>query len=198
MKLREIIRPPINEDIIPARAKQWWAKYGKTVSKGLLGINIAMAIHDVHELLASINRLPKDMTEENRTASIMNEVGKMVATYGLPECMFLIGAVIGGGLTLATGPGFVAGAGIGGLMGMFASIPASFAFGDDIESLVAWLVKKYYLGDTTRSIRLPDNPAPSEPYKPDPKQQAYRRAQTGMDTPGNPDPRKHPERYPKP
>jgi hypothetical protein len=198
MKLREIIRPQINEGIIPEKAKQWWAKYGKTVSKGLLGINIAMAIHDVHELLASINRLPKDMTEENRTASIMNEVGKMVATYGLPECMFLIGAVAGGGLTLATGPGFVAGAGIGGLMGMLASIPVSFVYGDDIESLVAWLVKKYYLGDTTRSIRLPDNDAPSEPYRPDPKQQAYRRAQTGMDTPGNPDPRKHPERYPKP
>jgi hypothetical protein len=207
MKLREIIRPQLNEDLIPARAKTWWSKYGKTIITGLAVINVAMLIKDVGELMSNIRRLPKTMTEEDRMASVLNEVGKLVATYGLPEVMWAVGAVAGGvagGVaTAVTGPGFVAGAGagagIGGIVGALAYFPVSFMYGDDINSLVKWLVKKYYLGDTTRPIREPDD-APEEeptPYKPDPRQQAYRRAQTGMDTPNNPNPRLHPERYPQ-
>lgn len=200
MKLREIIRPQLNEDIIPARAKQWWAKYGKTVSRGLLAVNIVMLVSDIKELLDNISRLPKDkMTQEEWTASVSVQVGKLVADYGLPEVMFVMGAVIGGGATAITGPGFIAGAGIGGLAGMLLYVPVSWKWGDDLNNLVEWLVAKYYLGDEYAFIRKPPAKPEDEPtpYKPDPKQQAYRRAQTGMDTPNNPDPRKHPERYPQ-
>jgi hypothetical protein len=200
MKLREIIRPQLNEDIIPARAKQWWAKYGKQISRGLAGINIAMLIDDIVKLIADIRRLPKDkMTEEEWTASVAVQVGKLVADYGLPEVMWAVGTVAGGVATAVTGAGFVAGAGIGGLLGVLAYFPASYYYGDDIKGLVEWFVAKYYLDDEYAFIRKPPE-APQEeptPYKRDPKQQAYRKAQTGMDTPNNPNPRLHPERYPQ-
>jgi hypothetical protein len=200
MKLREIIRPQLNEDIIPARAKQWWAKYGKQISRGLAGINIAMLIDDIVKLIADIRRLPKDkMTEEEWTASVAVQVGKLVADYGLPEVMWAVGTVVGGVGTAVTGAGFVAGAGIGGLLGVLAYFPASYYYGDDIKGLVEWFVAKYYLDDEYAFIRKPPE-APQEeptPYKRDPKQQAYRKAQTGMDTPNNPNPRLHPERYPQ-
>ena len=158
MKLRELICPQINEGIIPAAARQWWAKYGKRIVRLLTVVNIAMLINDMIELDDKIKRLPKDkMTEEDWRASVLRLVGQMVATYGLPECMFALGAVLGGGLTLATGPGFVAGAGIGGIVGLLASFPVGFIYGDDIEDLVDWLVKKYYLGDENRTIRTPND-----------------------------------------
>ena len=201
MKLRELIRPQINEGIIPEKAKQWWAKYGGQIVKGLAAANIVMLIKDVSELMSNIRRLPKDkMTQEEWTASVSVQVGKLVADYGLPEVMWAIGTVAGGAASAVTGPGFLAGAGIGGLMGVLAYFPVSFIWGDDLKDLVEWLVAKYYLGDEYALIRKPPAKPEEEPepYRPDAKQQAYRRAQTGMDTPGNPDPRKHPERYPKP
>jgi hypothetical protein len=166
MKLREIIRPPINEDIIPQAAKQWWAKYGKTVGRGLLAVNIVMLVNDIDELLDNISRLPKEkMTKQEWTASVATQVGKLVADYGLPEVMFAIGAVTGGAATAITGPGFIAGAGIGGLMGVLAYFPVSFVYGDDLKDLVEWLVAKYYLGDEYASIRSP-NPKSATPEVP--------------------------------
>jgi len=209
MKLREIIRPQVNEGIsIPPAVERWWAKYGKTIITGLAVINVAMLIKDVGELMSNIRRLPKDkMTEEEWTASVAVQVGKLVADYGLPEVMWAVGVVAGGvagGVaTAVTGPGFVAGAGagagIGGLLGVLAYFPVSLFFGDDIKNLVEWFVAKYYLDDEYAFIRKPPE-APQEepkPYKRDPKQQAYRQGQVGLDTPNNPNPRLHPERYPK-
>jgi hypothetical protein len=204
MKLREIIRPQVNEgikDAIPPAAQSWWAKYGGRITKGLAGLNIAMLVSDIEELLDNISRLPKDkMTQEDFTASVTTLVGELVADYGLPEVMFVMGAVIGGGATAITGLGFIAGVGIGGIAGMLLYVPVSWKWGNDLKDLVEWLVAKYYLGDEYAFVRRPD-PKPEvepAPYRPDAKQQAYRRAQTGMDTPGNPNPRLHPERYPKP
>jgi hypothetical protein len=96
------------------------------------------------------------MTKEEWTASVATQVGKLVADYGLPEVMFAMGAVLGGAATAITGPGFVAGAGIGGLMGVLAYFPVSFVYGDDLKDLVEWLVAKYYLGDEYAPIRSPD------------------------------------------
>jgi len=204
MKLREIIRPQVNEgtkDAIPPAAQSWWAKYGGQINKGLVGVNMIMLVHDIDQLMDNIRRLPKEkMTQEEFTASVTTLVGELVADYGLPEVMWAIGTVAGGAATAITGPGFVAGAGIGGLMGMLAYFPVSWIWGKDLKDLVEWLVRKYYLGDEYAFVRRPD-PKPEvepAPYRPDAKQQAYRRAQTGMDTPGNPNPRLHPERYPKP
>jgi hypothetical protein len=157
MKLRELIRPQINEDIIPPAAKRWWAKYGRAVGRGLVVVNIIMLIHDIEELLDNISRLPRDkMTKQEFTASVATQVGKLVADYGLPEVMFAMGAVLGGVATAMTGPGFVAGAGLGGLMGILAYFPVSFVWGDDIKDLVEWLVAKYYLGDESAPIRAPN------------------------------------------
>ena len=204
MKLREIIRPQVNEakdKSIPPAGLSWWAKYGGRINKLLGAGNLLMLIHDVDEMMSSIRRLPKDkMTQEEWTASVSVQVGKLVVDYGLPEVMWAVGTVAGGIATAITGPGFVAGSAIGGLLGTLVAFPVSWIWGDDLNDLVEWLVAKYYLGDEYAFIRKPPAKPEEEPtpYKPDPKQQAYRRAQTGMDTPGNPDPRKHPERYHKP
>jgi hypothetical protein len=163
MKLREITRRPVNEGIIPGKAKTWWAKYGKAVGRGLIAVNIVMLVNDIEELLDNISRLPKDkMTKEEWTASVATQVGKLVADYGLPEVMFAVGAVTGGAATAITGPGFLAGAGIGGLMGLLAYFPVSFIYGDDLRDLVEWLVAKYYLGDEYAPIRGP-NPKSDTP-----------------------------------
>jgi len=116
-----------------------------------------MLVNDIDELLDNISRLPKNkMTKEEWTASVATQVGKLVADYGLPEVMFAMGAVAGGAATAITGPGFVAGAGIGGLLGVLAYFPVSFIYGDDLKDLVEWLVAKYYLGDEYAPIRSPD------------------------------------------
>jgi len=204
MKLREIIRPQVNEakdKSIPPAGLSWWAKYGGRINKVLVAGNLLKLIHDVDEMMSNIRRLPKDkMTQEEWTASVSVEVGKLVVDYGLPEVMWAVGTVAGGIATAITGPGFVAGSAIGGLLGTLAYFPVSWIWGDDLNILVEWLVAKYYLGDEYAFIRKPPAKPEEEPtpYKPDAKQQAYRRAQTGMDTPGNPNPRLHPERYPKP
>jgi len=203
MKLREIIRPQLNEakdKSIPPAGLSWWAKYGGRINKLLGTANLLMLIHAVDEMMSNIRRLPKDkMTEEEWTASVSVQVGKLVADYGLPEVMWAVGTVAGGIATAITGPGFVAGSAIGGLLGTLLAFPVSWIWGDDINDLVEWLVAKYYLGDEYAFIRKPPAKPKEEPtpYKPDPKQQAYRKAQTGMDTPGNPNPRLHPERYPQ-
>lgn len=158
MKLREIIRPQINEGIIPESAKTWWAKYGKRITRLASAANIALIIHDAIELEDSIDRLPKDkMTKEAYTASVLSLVGNMVAVNGLPETMFVLGGVLGGVFTAATGPGFFAGAGIGSIVGLLASFPVGFFYNDKLEDLVAWLVKKYYLGDENSFIRGPND-----------------------------------------
>ena len=158
MKLREITRRPVNEGIIPEGAKTWWAKHGKRIVRFLSVANIAMIINDAAELEDKIQRLPKDkMTKEAYTASVLSLVGNMVATYGLPETMFVLGGVLGGTLTAATGPGFLAGAGIGSIVGLLASFPVGFLYSEKLEDLVAWLVKKYYLGDEHAVIRGPND-----------------------------------------
>ena len=203
MKLREIIRPQLNEakdKSIPPAGLSWWAKYGGRINKVLGAGNLLMLIHDVDEMMSNIRRLPKDkMTQEEWTASVSVQVGKLVVDYGLPEVMWAVGTVAGGIATAITGPGFVAGSAIGGLLGTLLYFPVSWKWGDDLNNLVEWLVAKYYLGDEYAFIRKPPAKPEEEPtpYKPDPKQQAYRKAQTGMDTPGNPNPRLHPERYPQ-
>ena len=157
MKLRELIRPQVNEDIIPAGVKRWWAKYGKRIMRTLSGVNIAMMINDAIELEDNIRRLPADkMTREAYTASVLSLCGKMAATYGLPETMFVLGGVLGGALTAPTGPGFIAGATVGSILGLIASFPIGYIYNEKLEDLVDWLVKKYYLGDENGFIRQPD------------------------------------------
>jgi hypothetical protein len=158
MKLRELIRPQINEGIIPEGAKTWWAKYGKRITRLASAANIALLIQDAIELEDSINRLPKDkMTKEAYTASVLSLVGNMVAVNGLPETMFVLGGVIGGVFTAATGVGFFAGVGIGSILGLLVSFPVGWFYNDTLEDLVAWLVKKYYLGDENAFIRGPND-----------------------------------------
>lgn len=199
MKLREIIRPQINEaKSIPPAGQSWWARHGGSINKLLGAGNLLMLIHDVEELIENVKRLPKDLSPEDRMASVLTLVGELATDYGLPEVMWAVGTVAGGIATAISGPGFVAGAAAGGLLGTLLYFPVSWVWSDDIKELAEWLVKKYYLGDEHAFIRKPPK-APLEepkPYKPDPKQQAYRQGQVGLDTPNNPDPRKHPERYP--
>jgi len=160
MKLREIIRPQLNEakdKSIPPAGLSWWAKYGGRINKVLGAGNLLMLVHDVDELLDNISRLPKDkMTQEEWTASVSVQVGKLVADYGLPEVMWAVGTVAGGIATAITGPGFVAGSAIGGLLGTLLYFPVSWIWSDDLKDLVEWLVAKYYLGDEYAPIRSPD------------------------------------------
>jgi len=205
MKLREIIRPQQLDEFglkdiksslgqANSAAEKWWeARWPKIrIALGVAGT--AMIVYDVYDTIQkSIDIDCKGMPDHECDAAIRAMWARLAAHYGAGYVLFVAGAYIGG---LVGGPAAWATAPVGGII---AFLVAEGIWGDDIDSAVNWIVKKLSGMDTNRPMAYPQEKRKStaEPYKGNPKQQAYRQGQVGMDTANNPNPRLHPDRYPQ-
>jgi hypothetical protein len=161
MKLREIIRPQLNEfgfdDVkrsvgqANSSARAWWeARLPKIhLTLGVLGT--AMIVYDIYDSFQKIKSIDcSNMPTENEcTAAKSAVVARLVAHYGAGYVLFWVGAFVGG---FIGGPAAWATAPVGGIA---AFLVGEGVWGGDIDSAVNWIVKKASGMDTARPITYP-------------------------------------------
>jgi hypothetical protein len=200
MKLREIIRPQQLDEFdikgslgqANTAAKAYWSKVWPKIAPLVKGAGAAAIVYTIYEGMEDqakidCSALPKDECFAAKRAIW----ARIIAQYGVDAVAFWIGSIAGG----FTGPAAWVGVPAGGILTM---IGTHLWIGKDVDKATDWIVATVSGLAPGRYIAHPtlDKPEHGD-VKRDPRQQAYRQGQVGMDTPNNPDPRKHPERYPK-
>jgi hypothetical protein len=202
MKLREITRRPQLDEFTwkgeNSDAAKWWQAKGPKIVKGLGIVGSLFIVYDIWDTFRKVADMDCEGMPENECKAAQRAIiARLVAHYGIGYVLFVIGGIAGG---FITGPAAWAGSIIGASGAIVAYLVAEVAYGADVDQAIDWIVKKASGMNTSRPMAYPPEKRKSpevEPYKGNPKQQAYRQGQVGMDTANNPDPRLHPERYPQ-
>lgn len=198
MKLREITRPQQLDEFSLGlgrandAAKAYWVKVWPNIAPYVKGAGAALIVYQIYEGMKDQAKIDCSALPEDECTAAKRAVWvRIIAQYGVDAVAFWIGSIAGG----FTGPAAWIGVPAGGIIAMIAS---HGFFGKDVDKAADWIVKTVSGLEAGRPIARPTLKDPPSDYKPDLRQQTVRPGLTGMDTPGNPDPRKRPERYPNP
>ena len=199
MKIREITRQQLDEFSIGQAndtAKAYWTKVWPKIAPVVKGAGAALMVYQIYEGIKDQARIDCSAlpSEECRAAKVAIWA-RIIAQFGVDGVVFWIGSIAGG----FTGPAAWIGVPAGGIIAMIA---AHVYVGKDVDKAADWIVSTVSGLEPGRYIAHPtlDQPDYGE-HKPrmtgQQAQRNYRQGQVGLDTPNNPDPRKHPERYPQ-
>jgi peptidoglycan hydrolase-like protein with peptidoglycan-binding domain len=107
----------------------------KTIGKKIAWpVTAAAAIWDAYE---QITQLPRNVPQETFEKEVAKIIGNVVGEYGV----FAVGAGIGAALGGASGPGAL-------VSGIAGGVAAQWAFGDDVNQLVSYIVDYFYSPDS--------------------------------------------------
>ena len=201
MKLREIIRPQLNEskvkdtvDQANEAAKEFWTKAWPTIKPYVKGAAAVLIVHEIYQGFKEMASIDCSDIPENECKAAQRAIwARLFAQYGVASVVFWVGSISMGW----TGPYVWVAGPVAGIIAMAAT---HFFVGTDVDKAADWCVKVWYGMDSSSMLAKPVA-TKSEPAQPRMNgrqaQQNYRQGQVGMDTPNNPNPRLHPERYPK-
>lgn len=135
----------IDPTLTPSSGDGILKKIGKKIA---WPVTAAAAIWDAYE---QITQLPRNVPQETFEKEVATIIGNIVGEYGV----FAVGAGIGAALGGASGPGAL-------VSGIAGGVAAQWAFGDDVNQLVKYIVDYLYSPDASpQQKQQPAAPSPT-------------------------------------